>query len=278
MRVFALSDPHLSLGTPGKTMDRFGPQWVGHSQRMAAAWDARVSADDLVLVPGDISWARDLASARPDLEWLAQRPGTKVLIKGNHEHWWPTSRRKLEAALPAGVLALQGDAVRVGDVAVCGTRLWDVPGVSYHDLILWQGEPISAERSEEDAAASLKVYQRELGRLDRALAALDASAPVRIAMVHYPPVGPALPDEHASEPAGTSDPAAPGAPRQVWKLPGNELTQRFEEAAVGQVVFGHLHALDPRQRARIGGKRHGVRYILAAVDFVGFQPVELSPA
>src|SRR6185436_1839913 len=115
-------------------------------------------------------------------------------------------------------------------------------------------------------------------RLDRALAALDASAPVRIAMVHYPPVGPALPDEHASEPAGTSDPAAPGAPRQVWKLPGNELTQRFEEAAVGQVVFGHLHALDPRQRARIGGKRHGVRYILAAVDFVGFQPVELSPA
>ena len=271
MRVFALSDPHLSLGTPGKTMDRFGPQWVGHSQRMAAAWDEHVTAEDLVLVPGDISWARDLAAAHPDLEWLAQRPGTKVLIKGNHEHWWPTSRRKLEAALPAGVLALQGDAVRVGDVAVCGTRLWDVPGVSYHDLILWQGEPISAERSEEDAAASLKVYERELGRLDRALQALDASAPTRLAMVHYPPVGPAV----AEEPAG-----GPGVEptRPVWKLPGNELTRRFEEAGVSHVVFGHLHALDPSQRSRIGGTRHGVRYMLAAVDFVGFQPVEVGPA
>ena len=264
MRVFALSDPHLALGTPGKEMDRFGPQWVGHARRMAEAWDETVKADDLVLVPGDISWARDLETVRPDLEWLAQRPGTKLLIKGNHEHWWPTSRRKLEAALPPGIRALSGDAVRVGDVAVCGTRLWDVPGVSYHDLILWQGEPISAELSEADAAAALKVYQRELGRLDRALEALDRSAPLRIAMVHYPPVGPAV-----CEPGS-------GGGGEVWKLPSNELTERFELAGVSQVVFGHLHSLDPRQRQRVGGVRHGVRYLLAAVDFVDFTPVEVG--
>ena len=35
--VFALSDPHLSLGTPGKEMDRFGAQWVRHADKMAAA-------------------------------------------------------------------------------------------------------------------------------------------------------------------------------------------------------------------------------------------------
>ena len=245
-------------------MDRFGPQWVGHARRMAEAWDRTVAADDLVLVPGDISWARDLASVRPDLEWLAQRPGTKLLIKGNHEHWWPASRRKLEAALPPGILALSGDAVRVGDVAVCGTRLWDVPGVSYHDLILWQGEPISAELSEADAAAALKVYQRELGRLDRALAALDRSAALRIAMVHYPPVGPAV-----------AEPGAGGA-GEVWKLRPNELTERFELAGVSHVVFGHLHSLDPAQRERIGGTRHGIRYLLAAVDFVDFTPVAVG--
>jgi len=249
MRVFALSDPHLSLGTPGKAMDRFGPQWVGHAARMAAAWDAAVSPEDLVLVPGDISWARDLDGVKPDLEWLAQRPGLKLLGKGNHEHWWPGSRRRLEAALPPGVRALSGDAVRIGEVAVCGTRLWDLPGVSYHDLIVWQGEPISREQTEEDAAASLKVYRRELGRLDRALAALDPGAPRRIAMLHYPPVGP--------------------------DLPGNELTERFERAGVQQVVFGHLHALDPTQRERVGGQRHGVRYTLASVDFIGFAPLEL---
>ena len=260
MRVFALSDPHLSLGTPGKEMDRFGSHWVGHADRMARAWDETVAADDLVLVPGDISWASDLAGARPDLLWLAARPGTKLLLKGNHEHWWPESRRKLTDALPPGVHALQGDAVRFGDVAVCGTRLWDAPGVSYHDVIAWEGEPISREMTEADAAAALKVYEREVGRLDRALAALDKSAPRRIAMLHYPPVGPARP--------------GPGGPA----LQPNELTARFAAAGVQDVVFGHIHALRPDARPLIGGQLDGVRYHLAAVDFIGFRPLLLPAA
>ncbi len=257
MRVFALSDPHLSLGTPGKEMDRFGPQWVRHADTMAGAWDAAVRADDIVLVPGDISWARDLLGAQPDLLWLAARPGTKVLIKGNHEHWWPDSMARLRAALPPGLHALSGDALRLGDVAICGTRLWDAPGVTYHDVIRWEGEPISAEKTEADAAAALKVYQREVGRLDRALAALDRSAPLRIAMLHYPPVGPA---------------ALPASPA------GNELTERFERAGVQHVVFGHIHALDPAARPRIGGTVRGVRYHLAACDFIGFAPLLIAEA
>jgi predicted phosphohydrolase len=258
LRVFALSDPHLALGTPGKAMDRFGPAWVDHPTRMAAAWDGAVDPDDLVLVPGDISWARDLPGAAPDLAWLAARPGTKVLIKGNHEHWW-TNKRRVREALPDGMHALEADALRLGDVALCGTRLWDVPDQSYHDVIAWQGEPISAEITDEDAAAALKVYRREVGRLDRALQALDKSAPLRIVMLHYPPVGPAEPDGSGG-----------------WALAGNELTERFEAAGVHHVVFGHLHSLDEAARARIGGERGGVRYHLAAVDFIGFAPVLLT--
>ncbi|MGQ0552584.1 MAG: metallophosphoesterase [Planctomycetota bacterium] len=270
MRVFALSDPHLSLGTANKLMDRFGPQWVGHTARMAAAWDELVVPGDLVLVPGDISWARDLPGAAPDLAWLHARPGRKLIVKGNHEHWWPDSRKKLEAALPPSLTALDASAVRVGPVAVCGTRLWDAPGISYHDLILWQGEAISAELDATQAAAALKVYQRELGRLDRALAALDAvagagaaaagtaqrPAALRIVMVHYPPVGP--------RPEGT-DPAS--------ELPAHELTERFERAGVQHVIFGHLHSLDLLRRARVGGLRRGVRYQLTACDFIDFRPV-----
>jgi len=259
MRVFALSDPHLSLGTPGKLMDRFGPQWVGHAERMAAAWDARIKPTDLVLVPGDISWARDLPGAAPDLAWLAARPGTKLMVKGNHEHWWPESRARLRTVLPAGVHALIGDAVRFGEVSICGTRLWDVPGVSYHDVIAWQGEPISPELTLEEAAAARKVYQRELQRLDRALSELDGSAKVRVTMLHYPPVGPAEPDGHLGP-------------------PGNELTERFEQAGVHHVVFGHLHSLDPAARKRIGGVRNGVRYHLTACDFIDFTPALICEA
>src|SRR5882672_9439245 len=102
MRVFALSDPHLSFGTPGKTMDRFGPQWVDHPAKIERAWRERVGERDLVLVPGDISWAMGLEQARPDLEFLARLPGIKILGKGNHDYWW-SSISKLRHALPPGM-------------------------------------------------------------------------------------------------------------------------------------------------------------------------------
>ncbi len=270
MRVFALSDPHLALGTPGKTMDRFGPQWVNHADTMARNWDERVGDDDIVLVPGDISWARDLEGAAPDIAWLAERPGTKVLLKGNHEHWW-TSRNKVRAALPEGLHAIEGDGVRLGAVSIVGTRMWDVPGLpaAWHGYIAWQGEPISPEMSDEDEAAALKVYTREVGRLDRALAALDgladsgatagdpagadgAPGSVRICLTHYPPVAPDL------------------AP--------NELTERFERARVDHVVFGHIHALDLSRRAEICGQARGVHYHLTACDFIDFAPVLICEA
>ncbi|GJM22586.1 MAG: phosphohydrolase [Planctomycetota bacterium] len=245
MRVFALSDPHLSFGTPNKTMDRFGPQWVDHPGKMAAAWDASVAPTDLVLVPGDISWARKIEQAQPDLEWLAARPGTKVLLKGNHEHWW-TSRNKVRAALPEGVLLVDGDALRVGPAAIGGSRLWDHPSIQYHDLIVWQGEAISAELTPEQEAAALKVWDRELGRLERALMDLDGDAPLRIALTHYPPLGPGL------------------AP--------NEASAIFEAAGVQHVVFGHLHALDPTRADEIGGEARGVTYTCASCDFIDFAP------
>ena len=76
---------------------------------------------------------------------------------------------------------------------------------------------------------------------------LSQSSPlVRIAIVHYPPVAPGL------------------AP--------SELTERFEQAGIQHVVFGHLHALDRARRGEIGGEARGVRYHLTACDFIDFAP------
>ena len=83
MRVFALADPHLSAVDP-KPMDVFGPHWAGHPERLFEAWNEVVDAGDLVLVPGDISWAMRLPDALPDLQALAALPGQKVLLRGNH--------------------------------------------------------------------------------------------------------------------------------------------------------------------------------------------------
>ena len=53
---------------------------------------------DVVLVPGDISWAMDLGGAQVDLDEICQMPGQKVLLRGNHDYWW-SSLSRVRAAL-----------------------------------------------------------------------------------------------------------------------------------------------------------------------------------
>ena len=48
---------------------------------MARNWDACVAEDDIVITPGDFSWAGKPEQAQADFAWLAQRPGYKVLVK-----------------------------------------------------------------------------------------------------------------------------------------------------------------------------------------------------
>lgn len=169
-RLFALADLHLS--TDGsKPMDVFGAPWIGHAARMAAAWDARVRAEDTVLLAGDLSWARTLEQAAGDLAWIAARPGTKLLLRGNHDGWWG-SISKVRRALPEGCHALQNDAWRWEDVAVVGARGWTDPD----DPVAGPGDG--------------RIFRRELERLERSIADADARfgrAGTRVAMTHYPP-------------------------------------------------------------------------------------------
>ena len=146
MRLFAISDLHLSFGVD-KPMDVFGPHWVGHADKMRVAWDAMVGPDDWVLVGGDTSWGLDLSEAKPDLDWLGERPGRKVLIKGNHCTWW-TSRSKVEKVLHPSIRLLQNDAVELsyGSVVI-GTRLRDPPDAPWAD------------------AHATSVFNREIERL-----------------------------------------------------------------------------------------------------------------
>ncbi|MDZ7705876.1 MAG: metallophosphoesterase [Trueperaceae bacterium] len=180
MRIFAIADPHLSRADP-KPMDIFGGNWEGHPDAFFEGWREVVRDGDLVLVPGDISWAMKLGEALLDLRDLADLPGDKVLLRGNHDYWWP-SISKLRAALPAGMYAVQNDALRFGDVVIAGTRGWVCPGG--HGF------------SEQDE----KIYRRELDRLRLSLAeAKKLGGEKLIVMLHYPPTNVRL------EPSGFTD-------------------------------------------------------------------------
>src|SRR5208283_792839 len=98
------------------------------------AWDRLVAADDIVLSPGDFSWAMKTAEVMGDLAWLEARPGRKILTKGNHDYWWPGSATKLAQLLPPRTWALKKNACRIDGIGFFAARGGDfAPLVRYGD-------------------------------------------------------------------------------------------------------------------------------------------------
>jgi predicted phosphohydrolase len=247
-RVYAIADLHFP-GDRGKTMEIFGEGWRDHPAKIARDWDARVRDEDVVLVPGDISWAMRLEGAREDLAWFADRPGRKLLVRGNHDYWWE-SIRKVRGAIPRSCRAIQNDAWidEGGCVAVAGARMWDVPGLAMGDIFEGGGSgELGGGPPPRDPAETERIFAREMGRLEASLRGLPASEATRVAMLHYPPTNAAL--------------------------EATPVTDLLERHGVSICVFGHLHAL--REGVEFGGVRGGVRYVLASADAVGFRPVEI---
>lgn len=73
---------------PGE-LQRFVVAW--HDRALAFEWDSVVGPKDQVWILGDISSGSSLAQHRA-LDWLAQRPGFKHLIPGNHDGCHPMHR------------------------------------------------------------------------------------------------------------------------------------------------------------------------------------------
>lgn len=194
MRVFAIGDLHLPGGDM-KPMDVFGSHWENHFERISESWRARVSEDDVVLIPGDISWAMQLADALQDLERIAQLPGRILILRGNHDYWW-SSLTQLRCSLPQGMHAVQNDAYDAGDMVFCGTRGWTIPG-------------------QNTDAQDEKIFRREVLRLEMSLKAAAQTADGRpiVAMMHYPPL---LPEHKASGTAFTRLLSAYGVSRCVY--------------------------------------------------------------
>ncbi|MGL4612140.1 MAG: metallophosphoesterase [Trueperaceae bacterium] len=180
MRVFAIADPHLSRAQP-KPMNIFGGNWEGHPEVFFERWREIVHEDDLVLIPGDISWAMKLEDALLDLNDIAALPGKKVILRGNHDYWW-SAIGKVRNALPHHMYALQNDALCLDNIVIAGTRGWTCPGTYGF--------------TEEDQ----KIYVREVERLKLSLeAARKLKGEKFVVMLHFPPTNVRL------EPSGFTD-------------------------------------------------------------------------
>ena len=170
MKIFAISDLHLSFGT-NKPMEVFGGNWTNYLEEITTNWQENVGDDDIVLVAGDISWAMKLEETREDFEFLGKLPGKKIIIRGNHDYWW-ASISAVRAVLPENCFALQNDAMKIGNTIFCGSRGWTVP----EDAFL--------------TAQDEKIFKREVIRLEMSLECakrLQTNNEDIICLVHFPP-------------------------------------------------------------------------------------------
>ncbi len=170
MKVFAISDLHLSINNP-KPMDIFGPVWEGYVDKIFDDWKTKVTDEDIVLLAGDFSWAMKLEDALSDFKLLETLPGKKVIIRGNHDYWWK-SISAVRNILPKDFYAVQNDAIKFDNIIICGTRGWQVP------------------ENGEQTPENKKIFDREVIRLELTLkeaVKLKKDNEEIICMMHYPP-------------------------------------------------------------------------------------------
>lgn len=249
MAVWALGDLHLSFGVPNKKMDVFGAQWKDHPEKIQNAWLARIAPDDLVLLPGDISWAMRIEEVVPDLEWIHRLPGTKVMIRGNHDYWW-TSLSKIEKVLPSSIHLIQNNAFNWKGISIAGARLWDTSEYQFNAYIDFVENPVSKEMDEipySNPDEDQRIFLRELSRLELSLKSLNQAAPIKMVMTHYPPVGADL------QPSLT--------------------TSLLEKYHIQYCVFGHLHNV--KTGSLKFGERNGIFYSLTSADYLNFEPLKI---
>ncbi len=167
MALYAMGDLHLCLGAP-KPMDIFGGAWIGYMDKLKEGF-SHVTEEDTTVLMGDISWAMSLDDARADFDFIAQIPGRKLILKGNHDYWWCTAAKFDKFCAENGyenIHLLHNNCFTYDGYAICGTRGW------------FFEEDRSGEHDE-------KVFKRELCRLEASLQA--AGGLEKLVFLHYPP-------------------------------------------------------------------------------------------
>ena len=167
MSIFCIGDLHLSLSCD-KPMDIFRG-WDNYTEKLKNNWKKIITDKDIVVLPGDISWALKLEETLEDFKFIDSLPGKKLIIKGNHDLWW-NSLTKMNAFLQDNninsISFIYNSAVLVGEYAICGSRGWFF----------------------DDATHSKKIITREAARLERSIVAAKELNAKPLVFIHYPTI------------------------------------------------------------------------------------------
>lgn len=234
MATYAISDLHLSFGTD-KPMDIFGNKWKGYEEKIKTNWNNVATDDDVILIPGDISWGMTFREAVKDFEYINSMNGKKIFLKGNHDYYFSTKKKVNEFLKDNNFNTLQvlfNDAIDTEEYIICGTRGW-------------------GKTENKDKELDKKIISREEGRLK---ISLEKGKQIQkeyhekgikkdiIVAMHFPPF--------------------------IGKF-----KNIMEEYKVKKCIYGHLHGFGHTMVKE--GIIDEIEYAMVGCDYTGFKLVKL---
>lgn len=238
MSLFSIADLHLSLSC-NKPMDKFGSRWTNHTEKLVKRWNAVVTDQDTVIVPGDISWGISLEEALADLKLIDNLPGTKLLGKGNHDYWWGTLTKMYEFFENNDIKTIKflyNNAYELDDYIVCGTRGW------YVEEKLQSVENTDYTKIVNRENARLEICLKEAVKLQE-----NSGKPILV-YLHFPPV--------------------------FKNFICRELVDTMKKYGIKNCYFGHMHGQYNVPRTF---EFEGISMTLISSDFLDFVPMITMP-
>ena len=235
MSIYVIGDLHLAFSVD-KPMDIFGNNWENHAEKIKTNWIEQVKENDIVILPGDFSWATYLEDTYKDFEYLNSLPGNKIISKGNHDYWWTTvtsMKKFLKENNYEKIDFLYNNSFCVENKIITGTRGW-----------------VNTWKSEEN----FKILKRERDRLK-----LSIESGIKefgnekeiISFIHYPPFykEKCIPDEI-------------------------NFIKLMNEYNVKKCYYAHLHA-DSHKEA-IEGTVDNIEFKLVSSDYLKFDLLKIN--
>ena len=234
MATYGISDLHLSFGT-NKPMNIFGKKWDNYEERIKENWNNTVKDGDIVLIPGDISWAMTFKEAVKDFEYINSMKGKKIFLKGNHDYYFSTKKKVTEFLKSNNfntIRVLYNDAIDTDEYIICGTRGW-------------------GRTESKDKELDKKIIAREEGRLKISLE-----------------LGKKLQEEYLEKGIKKDILVAMHFP----PFAGN-FKSILEEYNVKKCIYGHLHGFGHTLVKE--GMIDNIEYVMVGCDYTGFKLIKL---
>ena len=235
MSIYVIADLHLSF-SKNKPMDIFGDNWENHAEKIKNNWISKVNENDTVILPGDFSWAMYLNESSLDFEYLNNLPGSKILLKGNHDYWWTTQKKLNEFVKEHNfnnINFLYNNSYLVENKIIVGTRGWNIL----------------------DTKNNSKMIKRENARLELSIQdGIEKYGTNKeiFAFMHYPPIN----------------------KNNIINNEKSEFINTFEKYNIHKCYYGHLHGKSHNEA--VEGKIGNIEYKLISADFLNFDLIKIQ--